>query len=220
MFTGPNIITDGLVLALDAANTKSYPGSGTTWRDLSGNDNSGSLINGPTFNNANGGSIVFDGVNDFVTGSGVQLSGSAFSLGCWVRPVVSPVNKVYLAIGTIQVKSQALHLRFVSDTIFKFGLYADDLDVTLNSVTGKWNYILVTLNNNILQSVYQNGSFVGSRTATSFYIGDNQYAVGAWAFFSTQYINAEISSIQVYNRALSPQEVLQNYNAQKSRFGL
>lgn len=65
-YRGPHIVTDGLVLALDAANPTSYPGSGTTWRDLSGNNNSGSLVNGPTFNSVNGGSIVFDGSNDYV----------------------------------------------------------------------------------------------------------------------------------------------------------
>ena len=62
----PNIITDGLVLYLDAANTKSYPGSGTTWRDLSKSQLNGTLTNGPTFNSSNGGSIVFDGVDDYV----------------------------------------------------------------------------------------------------------------------------------------------------------
>ena len=57
---------NGLVLALDAANTKSYPGSGTTWTDLSGRGNTGTLTNGPTYSSANGGSIVFDGTNDYV----------------------------------------------------------------------------------------------------------------------------------------------------------
>jgi hypothetical protein len=66
MFTGPNIVTDGLVLYLDAANQKSYPGTGTTWNDLSGNGNNGTLVNGPTFNSDNNGSIVFDGVDDYV----------------------------------------------------------------------------------------------------------------------------------------------------------
>ena len=62
----PKISTDGLVLCLDAANTKSYPGSGTVWSDLSRGGNNGTLTNGPTFNSGNGGSIVFDGVNDYV----------------------------------------------------------------------------------------------------------------------------------------------------------
>ena len=62
----PRIVTDGLVLCLDAGNRKSYPGSGTSWVDMSGNNNTGTLTNGPTFGGGNGGSIVFDGVNDFV----------------------------------------------------------------------------------------------------------------------------------------------------------
>jgi hypothetical protein len=88
MYTGPNIVTNGLVLALDAANSKSYPGSGTTWRDLSGNNNSGSLTNGPTFSSANGGSIVFDGSNDYIgitTGSGFNL-GVNFTVQVWCKP--------------------------------------------------------------------------------------------------------------------------------------
>lgn len=63
----PKIVTNGLVLALDAANNKSYPGSGVTWYDLSGNGNNGTLTNGPTFNVGNLGSIVFDGTNDYVS---------------------------------------------------------------------------------------------------------------------------------------------------------
>ena len=68
-YSGPEIANDGLVLALDAANPRSYPGSGTTWTDLSGNGNNGTLVNVPTYSNANGGSIVFDGVDDYVSGS-------------------------------------------------------------------------------------------------------------------------------------------------------
>ena len=61
---GPRIPTSGLIFYLDAANTRSYPGSGTTWTDLSGNGNTGTLTNGPTYSSANGGQIVFDGSND------------------------------------------------------------------------------------------------------------------------------------------------------------
>ena len=64
---GPNIVEDGLVLSLDAANTKSYPGSGTVWSDLSGNSNNGTLTNGPTFDSGNKGSIVFDGIDDSIS---------------------------------------------------------------------------------------------------------------------------------------------------------
>ena len=66
---GKPIVTDGLVLCLDAANPKSYPGSGTTWTDLSGNGNNGTLVNGVGYNSDNGGSLSFDGVNDYVSKS-------------------------------------------------------------------------------------------------------------------------------------------------------
>jgi hypothetical protein len=68
------IVTNGLVLALDAADKNSYPGSGTTWRDMSGNNSNSTLTNSPTFNSANGGSIVFDGVDDYTT----TTAGQAF----------------------------------------------------------------------------------------------------------------------------------------------
>ena len=83
----PKIITNGLVLSLDAANNKSYPRSGTTWSDLSGNSNTGTLTNGPTFSSANGGSIVFDGVDDYISGtnnSSLQLLND-LTIGAWVK---------------------------------------------------------------------------------------------------------------------------------------
>jgi hypothetical protein len=83
---GPDGISDGLVLALDAANKVSYPGSGTGWYNLSGTIQSGSLINGPTFNGGNGGSIVFDGVDDYVDISSAKLfATNKFSLGFWIK---------------------------------------------------------------------------------------------------------------------------------------
>jgi len=80
----PRIITDGLVLCLDAGNPKSYPGSGTTWTDLSGNGNNGTLTNGPTYNSGNLGSLVFDGVNDYVNLGDLDLP-APFTLSIWFK---------------------------------------------------------------------------------------------------------------------------------------
>ena len=88
-YRGPNIVKDGLVLHLDAANYKSYPGSGTTWSDLSGNGNNGTLTNGPTFDSGNRGSIVFDGSNDFVylsNPSSLAFGTGDFSIEIWCNP--------------------------------------------------------------------------------------------------------------------------------------
>jgi hypothetical protein len=84
-YRGPHIVTDGLILSLDAANNKSYPRSGTTWNDLSGNGNNGTLVNGPTFSSANGGSIVFDGTNDVVSTTLVQTFVNELTVETWYR---------------------------------------------------------------------------------------------------------------------------------------
>ena len=83
---GPKTITNGLVLYLDAANKKSYPGSGATWTDLSGNSNTGTLTNGPTFSAANMGSILFDGTNDYVDcGNNSSLQITQGTISAWVK---------------------------------------------------------------------------------------------------------------------------------------
>ena len=81
-----NIVTNGLVFYLDAANKLSYPGSGTAWVDLSGNGNNGTLTNGPTFSSNNAGSIVFDGVDDYVGRNSSINTGQNFSVFAWVKP--------------------------------------------------------------------------------------------------------------------------------------
>ena len=85
-YYSPKIVTDGLVLALDAANRKSYNSGSTTWYDLSGNNNNGTLYNGPTFNSANSGSIVFDGVDDYST-SFISSPGSNFTISFWFNVI-------------------------------------------------------------------------------------------------------------------------------------
>ena len=81
---GPDIVTNGLVLYLDAANNRSIVSGSTTWFDLSRNGNTGSLINGPTYSSANGGSIVFDGANDYVA-CGNLTTLNNMSIGMWVK---------------------------------------------------------------------------------------------------------------------------------------
>jgi hypothetical protein len=88
VYAGPEINESGLVLCLDAGNTKSYPGSGTTWTDLSGNGNTGTLVNGPTYSSANGGSIVFDGSNDYIQTNfnySLTSSNTEFTCAAWYK---------------------------------------------------------------------------------------------------------------------------------------
>lgn len=88
----PKLVTSGLILYLDAGNQASYPGSGTTWNDLSGNSRNASLVNGPTFSSDALGSVVFDGVNDYGTASGISTAGS-MAISCWFKTSTQQTNK-------------------------------------------------------------------------------------------------------------------------------
>lgn len=215
------IVTNGLVLALDAADRNSYPGSGTTWRDLSGNGNNETLTNGPVFSSANGGSFSFDGVDDFSGGNVTSIANTAFTISSWIRTGAITSDRIYLSIGSNGNTREAIHLRFLSSTTaLRFGLYGDDLDATITNASLAFTNIVCVLNSSFLQSIYQNGSFITSRTAGGFYVGNNTIRLGNWGLNNSEFFLGNIASTSIYNRALTAQEILQNYNAQKSRFGL
>ena len=103
----PSIVTNGLVLCLDAGNQLSYPGTGTTWNDLSRNGNDGTLTNGPVFNS--GGSMVFDGVNDYIAISDslqqLQFSTGAFTLSAWIYPAANKNHAIRSEEHTSELQS-------------------------------------------------------------------------------------------------------------------
>jgi hypothetical protein len=218
-YRGANVVTSGLVLALDAANTKSYPGSGTAWSDLSGNGNTGTLTNGPTFNSANGGNIVFDGIDDFVNcGNASSLQITVGSISAWVK--TSTPGSTYRSI----IAKQSAWGLFVKDNIliaYDWG-GGGDRTTGLNIADGTWKYVALTFtqtigtpSNNAV--VYLNG--VSVLTTTIIHSNHNINLQIAEANAS-QYLNGSVAIAQVYNRVLQPSEVQQNYNSQKSRFGL
>jgi hypothetical protein len=218
-YRGANVVTSGLVLALDAANPKSYPGSGTTWFDLSGNGNTGTLTNGPTFNSANGGNIVFDGIDDFVNcGNASSLQITVGSISAWVK--TSTPGSTYRSI----IAKQSAWGLFVKDNIliaFDWG-GGGDRTTGLNIADGTWKYVALTFtqtigtpSNNAV--VYLNGVSVLTTTIRHSNHNINLQIAEANA---SQYLNGSVAIAQVYNRVLQPSEVQQNYNSQKSRFGL
>jgi hypothetical protein len=223
----PKIVTDGLVLSLDAGNTKSYMSGSTTWFDKSGLNNNGTLTNGPTFNSANGGSIVFDGVNDIINlGSGTTFNlggaGKTFSINLWFNSKLW--TSAWQALITKGDTSWRVH-RYQSDSPVKLAFGTQGLSVvdTFTSTiftTNTW-FNVVCIYDGTSKKIYVNGSLDsnvsvgGTLLDNSYpvYIGENAQAIG-------RYFNGNLSNVQIYNRALSAQEVLQNYNATKSRFGL
>ena len=222
----PKIITNGLVLSLDAANKKSYVGSGTTWADLSGNSNNGILTNGPTFDSGNGGNIVFDGVNDEVSTTyeiGIT-SNTPRTLELWCY-ISSTQKKNIMGYGAASTSNQFDTILWYDSGYYRvIGHYYGSGYDTLSTLPlrntiniNSWNQIIHTYNGTDV-SIYTNGVFSNSKTL-SLDTSDSVLYFGRGIFGSYNYSSSKIAKVSVYNRALTSDEILQNYNALKSRFG-
>jgi hypothetical protein len=212
----PKIVTNGLVLCLDAASRKSYPGTGNVWRDLSGNGNDGTLTNGPTFSSANGGSIVFDGINDYINcGQSLITGNNSFSWGSFINPAAG--NGTPLFFGNTS-GGEAM-LSFYNNNKVRVGVFGSDKLVSNTEIPiSSWGYTFWTWDGNTLRS-YTNGLQDGTATGFSFNISNLYINIGG-VFGINQYFNGKISLVQIYNRALTPQEVQQNFNATRGRYGI
>ena len=217
---GPTVVTNGLVLALDAGDKNSYVSGSTTWIDLAGTNN-GTLTNGPTFNTGSGGSIVFDGVDDRVqTSYGPNLGD--FTVCVWFKSNSTTdygrlVDKSYT--GGFWLGRQSSTPNSFGGGILEpnspYGIY-------LTLPDNQWNF-LTSIRSNTTHILYGNGiTNTISNTVPSSLLDSTTLAIGAWSggTYSSQVFNGNIAITQLYNRALSQAEVLQNYNATKGRFGL
>ena len=219
----PRVVTDGLVLALDAGNTKSYPGSGTTWTDLSGNGNTGTLESGVGFDSDYGGSLSFDGTDEYATGN-ITLGITNVSINCWVNISTTSKKGAFLKVGG---GATGYAIGVGNDTMDSngneiIGLFPNIrwIETNINYGTG-WKYVTLVLNASSVPSIYVNSILIGSYSGTNpisptsfYYIGRNigDEPTGARAF------NGNISQVSIYNRALTASEVEQNYNALKGRY--
>jgi hypothetical protein len=213
---GPDIVADGLVLYLDAGSPNSYrPDFGTTWKDMSGNGYNGALTNGPTFNSANGGSIVFDGVDDYTTGSLSTSNINEYTLDVWANVTVKGIGGSPISTnGTGSQGSIAFIQIGGGGNPWQFNNVVTD-----SPSTEVWYHVVGT-QTTTTQTIYLNGVLKTSGNAVSS-LG-TQYTVGTRydRVVQSVYFNGKIAVTKIYNRALTSTEILQNYNAQKSRFGL
>lgn len=227
-YRGPQIVKDGLVLWLDAANDKSYTSGSAIWRDMSGNNYSGSLINGPTFSSANNGSIVFDGVNDYVNinpeSSGSAISSYTFSV--WFNP--PSLTSYSLQRGndgagngwSIQagVSAEGKYIIGVVTTVpslVGYGVtssFAANLNTWAN-ITGVWSA-------GSSLSLYVNGLLNNSISISGTVLRSSTLGWVLGRITTSLYGRSSISNVQIYNRALSPSEVQQNFNALRGRYNL
>ena len=227
---GPSIVTDGLVFYVDAGNDKSYPGSGTTWSDLiGGNDGTFEPTLGPTYDSANGGSIVFDGADDIVEGTGLSNGGGAStaqSYNIWFKVDALDVSGFaqglffwteFEGVGIIDVTGE---LFIQTDGDNSLGDFATTPTVSANT----WCNVVFNFNQGASYECYVNSVSFGS-VATSDTSGEpassQKWVIGSRVVTgsaSSDYTNGNIAIVQAYNRALTASEVLQNYNALKNRF--
>lgn len=233
----PPIVRDGLIAYYDAANIKSYPGTGITWSDLSGNSIHGTLVNGPVYNSGNVGSFSFDGVNDYVdcgSSASTNFGTGLFTVGVWFKTNTT-IRRTVIS-------------RFDYSTGIERGYYVDvmangkvraafettpsnyrvvDSSVVVND--NRFHYVVFVRSATTTAGLYVDGVWQGSNTL---FAGSpsNVDAVTALLTigrlfdyqtptFSSYWIGS-IGSIQMYNRVLTQAEVTQNYEAHKNKFGI
>jgi hypothetical protein len=221
MFTGPNTITNGLVLSLDAANVKSYVNGSTTWRDLSGNRNNGTLTNGPTFNSANLGSIVFDGVDDYITGSNSSnfaFGTGNFAVSTWFRTTANSIGLLVDLRSNASGIGNGYSDYFISG---KYSLYYSNAVkyTSTGSINNNIWYNTVTTKISNTVYVYINGTLDGFFSdSTNFDEGGFRLARNV-NIVGPSYLTGNISQVMIYKGVgLSQSQIQQNYDATKSRY--
>jgi hypothetical protein len=215
MFTGPNIVTEGLVLALDAGNKKSYPGSGTTWYDLSGQGNNGTLQNGPTFDSGNGGSLVFDGVNDYVIFSEIELTN--WTISYWFYHTGTSNE---MTVGKFNTTNNRFYHRDTGVS-YKLRVHNNDNvsvgDMIIGDKREQWTHLAYSMKTGQIKG-WVNGNLELDTTTTN--TPNFLFNTVGLPYTSTYYWKGRIGPLTIHTRQLTTQEVQQNYNATKSRFGL
>ena len=231
-YRGPNIVTDGLVYAMDAGSGRSYDGT-TSLNDLVGS-NTGTLTNGVTYQSINGGVFDFDGVDDYITVGGISaITSNLITVCTWVKRDADGWNGALFGFGTAASSTQDIYF-WGGDGSRQFGYNTwngDSWGFTGSTATGEimdgeWHYLTAVLNRSTITSslIYVDGvskqlsqvrGTTQTRTpSTNFGIGLNGWNTGS------QLLNGNLANTFIYNKQLTQAEITQNYNAQKSRFGL
>ena len=221
----PTLVTNGLVLCLDAGNIKSYLGSGTTWTDLSGNGYTGTLTNGPTYNSSNGGSIVFDGINDYVQTANLTTVVSSKTLSAWCQ-LGSTTQTGGGLIGVMSTDGNTFDTIVYNETGQGWGFGSDFYSRTAwsgvsETSTSSWVYLTATYSNN-LYKLYRNAVLILTTTSYGIYTfnaGVN-FILGKRHGTTTGPLNCKIAQATIHNTALTADQVSQNFNALRGRFGI
>jgi hypothetical protein len=214
----PSIVTDGLVFALDAANIKSYSGSGTNVTNISNSNYTGVLNNGVGFSSNNNGVFTFDGSNDyisFVPNDIFNIGTGDFTLLAWHK---TSYKSNYSTIMSLDDGNGTGYLLYTSinSGVMRNWVAGVPKNGNIDICTGVWNLIGLTRTSGLCTQ-YVNGVVDTTFTASGvLQISGRTLSIGQNA--GSYYYNGNISTVQIYNRALSQQEILQNYNTTKGRY--
>lgn len=231
--TRNSIVTSGLVLYLDAGSKQSYVSGSTVWSDLSGNNNSGSLVNGPAFSSDGGGAIAFDGSNDTVSFQSTFNATTAGLVGyhsveMWVYPYRTdqPNDGLIRSLNAGgEPFGRYLHY-IIRSNKFYLGWYGVDTPGLRTISPNNWYHVVFMFDTDDRQKIYVNGTLDAQSAIISgnAYLTGGKFYNGATAGITLSlygtYFQGLLPVTRIYNRALTPQEIQQNYNATKTRFGL
>ena len=215
-YVSDGIISSGLVMHLDAGNAVSYPGTGTTWTDISGNGNNGTLVNGVTYNSANGGNLVFNGSNTYVNAPLTKTASCTFSV--WAKSTNTNSNNMLFNAGNDGAGPDL----FFSSGILSWNTWNSSGNpfgsIPASSSNGNWhNYVVVNEAVSNTAKLYYDGVLYGTAVYKNASVSTSLYIGGTT---STYMWNGAIGNFMVHNRALTSLEVLQNFNSTKSAFGV
>jgi len=225
---GPNIIQSGLVLSLDAGNIRSYPGSGTAWKDVSGRNSTGTLTNGTGYSTGNKGTLVFDGSNDYVnlgTSAVFNQFATDFTVSAWANrsnsgPTFGNIIGDYYTNGVATTGEwQIMMTNGGAFNLYKVGPgYL--ISTTANFGGNTWHNLTVTRAGAGI-TMYVNSTSVATATdSNTFGTATGNVNIGVDGDNSSEPFGGSIAAVRIYNRALTASEILQNFNMTKTRFGL
>ena len=227
---GPRIVTDGLVLCLDAADRNSYPGSGSTWYDLSGNDNHGTLSGNLDSSDWSNGAFTFSG-NEWVQNNSFSVTpqNNELSICLWYLVSSNANEKMVIDLcntSNTTVNRDRFSIRHnwsaISRTSFYFKnssntFYYTNLPNQIDINT--WTHIGYSKISNVIYA-YLNGNLVNSKSVAGNIAAINRLLIGQDNLFGSNKLSGKVSSVSIYDHGLYGDEILQNYNATKGRFGL
>jgi hypothetical protein len=225
-----SIVTNGLILRLDAGNALSYSGTGTSWTDLSGNGNNGTLVNGTSYSSESGGTLAFDGINDYArTNSNIGISSNqSRSVDIWFKVSNSSSRHVLCSWGGFSGGALCnIEINQIMGANFPFFAgFNNDAYVEQTIPINTWTNIVFTYDGGSTNAsngikFYINGVYRSMHTAMStspLATPNSPLYIGFEGAASRNPMNGSISDFKVYNRALTSAEVLQNFDATKSRF--